>query len=318
MMTEQLKIIIQTLSDGQFHSGEELGKILGVTPSAVRKLVKQFPEGDIDVESQPKKGYRIPLGLDLFDKAKIKQYSHLEAVEIFEVLSSTNDHLNSLSALKPKRASRFLACLAEKQTAGRGRFGRKWLSPYAKNIYLSVLYQFEKDSSQLSGLSLAIAVAIAESLQEYGIQEKLQLKWPNDVFCQNKKLSGILIELNGEAQGACSAIIGVGLNVLQMPSANYMDIATIIGQVPDRNKIAGLLLKQIFSAIKLFEEKGFKLFQEKWLSYDISQGKPVKIVSSTHEIIGIGRGIDEQGCFLLEEPTGIIRKFSSGEVSLRV
>ena len=324
-MTDHLKTLIRILSDGQFHSGEELGKALGLTRSAVWKLIQQFPEWDIEIESRTNKGYRIPNGLALLNidqisrNLTINSLALLDKVEIFDEISSTSDYLkkNHVNTAMPR------ICLAEKQTAGRGRQGRSWTSPYARNIYLSLLWPFQKDISQLSGLSLAIAVAIVDALKDYGLQEGIGLKWPNDIFWQHKKLAGILIELSGETHSICNTVIGVGLNV-DMPlgmqesiDRPYTDIATLINNIPDRNQLVGLLLNRIIAALILFDAKGFNPFLAQWRSLDISFGKPVTIITPAKKILGISRGIDEAGFFLLEEKTGLVNRFSGGEVSLR-
>jgi BirA family transcriptional regulator, biotin operon repressor / biotin---[acetyl-CoA-carboxylase] ligase len=332
-MTEHLKTLIRILRDGQFHSGEELGKALGLTRSAVWKLIQQFPAWDIEIESRTNKGYRIPNGLVLLNAEHIlsqvtDQHTVLPSnIEILDEISSTNDYLkaylkdglkqNSVKINAPR------ICFAEKQTAGRGRLGRQWVSPYARNISLSILWPFQKEISQLSGLSLAIAVAIGNALKDYGIQEKIGLKWPNDIYWDNKKLAGILIELSGETHSVCNTIIGVGLNI-DMPLSMqehierpYIDIATLTNNIPDRNQLAGLLLNRIIAALILFDKKGFSPFLAQWQALDISLGKPATIITPAKKILGISRGIDENGFFLLEEKSGLISHFSGGEVSLR-
>jgi BirA family transcriptional regulator, biotin operon repressor / biotin---[acetyl-CoA-carboxylase] ligase len=325
-MTNHLKTLIRILSDGQFHSGEELGKALSLTRSAVWKLMQQFSAWDIEVESKTNKGYRVVGGLALLQSTPILQYmtpissALIESIEILDEIGSTNDYLKKIPTTS--RVAR--VCLAEKQTAGRGRQGRPWISPYARNIYLSILWPFQKDLSQLSGLSLAVAVAIVEALKDYGITENIGLKWPNDIFGQNKKLAGVLVELSGETYDQCNAVIGVGLNV-DMPVSmheiidrSYTDIKTLTDSIPDRNQLAGLLLNRIVAALSLFNNQGFKPFVKPWRELDITFGKPVKILTPLKEIFGISRGIDENGFFLLEESNGVIISFSGGEVSLRL
>jgi BirA family biotin operon repressor/biotin-[acetyl-CoA-carboxylase] ligase len=325
-MTNHLKTLIRILSDGQFHSGEELGKALGLTRSAVWKLMQQFSAWNIEVESKTNKGYRVVGGLALLESTPILQYmtpissALIESIEILDEIGSTNDYLKKIPTAS--RAAR--VCLAEKQTAGRGRQGRPWISPYARNIYLSILWPFQKDPSQLSGLSLAVAVAIVEALKDYGITENIGLKWPNDIFGQNKKMAGVLVELSGETYDQCNAVIGVGLNV-DMPVSmheiidrSYTDIKTLTDSIPDRTQLAGLVLNRIVTALSLFNDQGFKPFVKPWRELDITFGKPVKILTPLKEISGISRGIDENGFFLLEESNGVIISFSGGEVSLRL
>ena len=333
-MTQTLKTLIQILSDGEFHSGERLGKQLSLTRSAIWKLIKQLAGWDLEIESVTNKGYCIPGGLTLLETAKISSFikgsqkSQLEQIEIFDSLPSTNDYLLNVKPtnVSPKASKQNRACFAEKQTQGKSRRGRAWVSPFAKNIYLSLLWHFEKDPSELSGLSLAIAIATVETLHAFGIAQDLGIKWPNDVLWENHKLAGILIELSGEANGVCSAVIGVGLNVNMPNSALYdrnisqpwTDLQRLTDQKIDRNKLAGMLLNNLIATAALFQKQGLTAFLPQWQKLDLTLNKPVTIITNTTELEGIGRGINEHGHFLLEIKPGQIKHFASGEVSLRL
>lgn len=325
-LKENLKKVISILSDGEFHSGEDIGNALGITRSAVWKLIKQLDTWDLMLESVSNKGYQIPGGLTLLEHEKILSFlsaaekDQLQAVEILDSIPSTNDYMLELARIKPNKNR---ACFAEKQTKGRGRQGRPWVSPFAKNIYLSLLWHFPKDSSSLYGLSLAVAVCIIKVLQDYGVTQTLGIKWPNDIWCANHKLGGVLLELTGEAHDVSNVVIGVGLNV-NMPGAYnditqaWVDVQRLLDFPIDRNKIAGMLLKELVRTVSLFQEKGFKAFISDWQSFDLTTGKSVSVTIGPQVIQGIGRGIDEQGLFLLETTSGVTKSFASGEVSVRL
>lgn len=333
-MTQTLKTLIQILSDGEFHSGERLGKQLSLTRSAIWKLIKQLACWDLEIESVTNKGYCIPGGLTLLETAKISSFikksqkSQLEQIEIFDSLPSTNDYLLNVKSTNasPEAPKKNRACFAEKQTQGKSRRGRAWVSPFAKNIYLSLLWHFEKDPSELSGLSLAIAIATVETLHAFGIAQNLGIKWPNDVLWKNHKLAGILIELSGEANDVCNAVIGVGLNVNMPNSALYdrnisqpwTDLQRLSDQKIDRNKLAGMLLNNLIATASLFQKRGLSAFLSQWQKLDLTFNKAVTIITNTMELQGIGRGINEHGHFLLETKLGQIKHFASGEVSLRL
>lgn len=316
---EPFKKLVSLLSDGAFHSGSTLGETLGLTRSAIWKIIQQFPAWDIPIESVTGKGYRIPNGLSLLDKNKIQPYlSAPLLIEIYDSLPSTNDYLmGQLSSLEPR------CCLAERQTQGKGRRGRHWISPFARNIYLSLLWHFPQDLSELSSVSLITSIGIVRVLHSLGISEGLGLKWPNDVLWNYKKLAGALIELSGEAHQSSSAVIGVGLNV-NMPAIpgqkitqSWTDLSKITGQpLLNRNQIAGLLLNEILQNLKLFQDKGFSPFIDTWQSLDFTFGKSVSIITPTQILKGIGRGINDKGYILLELETGEIKPFSSGEISV--
>lgn len=324
-MTEILKKLIDILRDGKFHSGEQLGKSLGITRSAIWKFVKQLKAWDIEIKSVTKKGYCIPNGLNLLNREKIlsaisdKQKSLINEIQLFDTLPSTNDYLLNSCSTKLKKCQ---VCFAERQTAGKGRLGRTWVSPFAKNIYLSLLWHFPRDPSELSGLSLAVAIAVTETLKTFGITENLSLKWPNDVLWKYKKLAGTLIEFSCEANNICNTVIGIGLNI-DMPyayeekiSQPWIDLKTITREAVDRNAIAGALLNELLKTLILFQNEGLTPFIPLWQALDTTFGQPVSVTTPTTILQGINRGINAQGHFLLENAQNEIKNYSSGEISI--
>jgi BirA family transcriptional regulator, biotin operon repressor / biotin---[acetyl-CoA-carboxylase] ligase len=264
------------------------------------------------------------MSLELLDLAKIAPYvsssnqAYLTHAIILPEISSTNTYL--LQAAKKQNNETYL-CLAESQTHGRGRLERKWFSPFASNIYLSLLWSFTKPAHELSGLSLAIAIAIVNALQRYGIKQSLALKWPNDVFWQKRKLAGVLIEIANNKPSPSQVVIGVGLNVT-MPNAAqtsidqpWVDLAEIINPAtPQRNQIAGLLIDELLNTCTIFNKEGFGAFQEKWQLLDLYHNQTIKISTPSGPISGISRGINSFGQLLLETDNGIIKTFSNGEI----
>lgn len=325
---DKIIFLIQQLSDGEFHSGEALGNALGLTRAAIWKLIKSLNEWGIDIESSTNKGYRIPDGLELLDKKKIIKYLEpksrdmLQKLEVFDSLPSTNDYL--LQTIKDKNSTMVHACFAEKQTAGKGRRGRTWHSPFGTNIYMSLLWQFEKDLSQLAGLSLVIAIAVINALHQYGIKDGLGLKWPNDILWQNKKLCGILIETRGEVTEILNTVIGIGLNVRMSNMLKekidqpWIDIRQISTDKIQRNQLGGLILNNLLQVIAQFEKQGMAPFISQWQQYDITFGKKVVIHTVSEKLSGIARGINQSGCIILEDSQGKMHHFSIGEVSLRL
>ena len=324
-MQTNLKKIIRYLSDGQFHSGAGLGKRLGMTRSGVWKYIGQFPELDIEIEAAHAKGYRIPQGLSLLKLPAIKKHvskhtlSLLKKIILLDIIDSTNDYLLQLAR---KNTDNIYICLAEQQIASKARHGRSWLSPFAANILLSVLWPFRQDVSSLSGLSLSVATIVVEVLEELGIKNDLGLKWPNDILWQGKKLAGILVEIIAESHDICNVIIGVGFNV-NMPTKfakkidrPWIDLATITNKFCDRNKIAGLLIDQLIIGLNKFETVGFAGFADKWQQYDVLLNKKVRVILFDKVIKGTMRGIDKNGYLLLEDRTGKLQTFSAGEVSI--
>lgn len=317
------KKLLKILSDGNFHTGSEIGEILGVTRAAIWKLIQSLKEQGLEVQAQTKLGYRILGGIELLNARTIKKFLpsdyhlYLQKTKIFDEINSTNTYLLE-QASQGLKGPQF--CLAESQHSGRGRFNREWLSPFGKNIYLSLLWHFPGDLSTLSGLSLVIAIAIIQALNKYGIED-ICLKWPNDVLWNNHKLAGTLIELRGESNTACDAVIGIGLNVelpkllkraIKQPIA---DLSEIIKKQPERNKLIALLIESLIDTLTLFQREGLLPFIKLWKTLDKNFNQEITLYAQEQCIVGINRGINEQGLLLLEDAQGKIRAFSSGEVS---
>jgi BirA family biotin operon repressor/biotin-[acetyl-CoA-carboxylase] ligase len=263
--------------------------------------------------------------LDFLDRSRIKKFiskQHsklLDDLLIFDELPSTNDFLAS-QARKQKNVN--LACLAEQQTAGRGRLGRQWVSPFAANIYLSLLWRFNCDISELGGLSIAAGVATAEAIITATEISDIKLKWPNDIFCHDRKLGGILIDIVGECSGGCSAVIGIGINV-NMPQQvaatiekPWTDLRTATGQEVCRNKIAGLLIDKLISNLLSFQENGIGVFIQPWNRLDYLAGKRTRVQSGNTTLDGIALGINKQGYLLLAADDGAQVAVTTGDASI--
>lgn len=323
-MQKNLKTILKILSDGKHHSGANLGNQLKLTRSAIWKLIKQLEKCGIKIEAKTNLGYRIPSGLELLDKKNILKYldkknqTVANKIVIFDEVDSTNNFLAT------QKKTKYKICFAEFQSAGKGRLGRIWVSPFAQNIYLSLLQQFTLKPHELSSLGLVIAVAIVGALKKYGIKKGIGLKWPNDILWDKKKLAGILIELSGETHHIYKVIIGIGLNVNMSQESgkkitkSWCDISQITKTKPKRNKLAGLLLNHILVAIADYQKNGLAQFIKKWQKLDTTYGKKVTLITPQRKIKGIACGIDKNGYFLLKDNTGKLQTFASGEVSLRI
>lgn len=317
--------LLNILSNGRFHSGESLGESLGITRSAVWKMIQRLQDRGIAIQSVNGKGYRIANGLSLLNEIKILQQiapefrGKLNELICFDQIDSTNDYL--LKQVNPQQA-RTMACFAEQQTAGKGRrSGRSWLSPYANNIYHSLLWYFEKDASELVGLSLAVAVMVARALRRFGIERQLELKWPNDILWRSQKLCGILVELLAEPHQTCAVVIGIGINtrltIQQSLNRPITSTEDILNEPTDRNQLAATLLNELIPGMEEFQKNGLKSFMNEWQSLDSFKGRMVRLKSSQQEIIGLARGISERGELLLEDAHGCVTNYLSGEVSLR-
>jgi BirA family biotin operon repressor/biotin-[acetyl-CoA-carboxylase] ligase len=314
------QILLALLSDGKFHSGEDLGRALGISRAAIWKSLKSLPLIGVEVDSVRGRGYKLRAPIELLDRSEIlasvgpPARESLGSLEILRQVNSTNNYLfNEIG-----RVSRGSVCLAEIQTAGRGRRGRQWISPFGSNIYLSLLWSFNDGPAKLSGLSLAIAVGCARALQRVGV-DRIGLKWPNDVLYRGRKLAGILLEVVGESNGPCHVVIGVGVNIGMPREAAigqpWSDVRESTENV-SRSTLAGVLIEELILVLKDFELRGFAEVRDEWIALDEFAGRQVSLEFSHETIKGVARGIDPTGFLLLQTSDGL-RRFASGEVSLR-
>lgn len=312
--------LLRILADGKFHSGDELGEALGVSRAAVWKQVGRLIESGLEIESVKGKGYCLAGGLDLLDESEIFEsispyLRGRDDLMIFSDIDSTNRFLMR----SPVYESCYRICLAERQTEGRGRRGRIWQSPFAKNIYLSVGFYLKGGVGSLEGLSLALGVMVAEYLSTLGVSG-VQLKWPNDVWLDGKKVCGILVELQGQPDIGWYVVAGIGLNV-HMRDAPDIDQpwTSLSGSLPGRNvrrsSLASELLKTILSGLDKFSVDGFGGYHAKWREYDCLEGKYINVLGG--ERSGIAAGIDVSGNLLLNID-GDILPVQAGEVSVRL
>jgi BirA family biotin operon repressor/biotin-[acetyl-CoA-carboxylase] ligase len=311
--------LLCALADNEFHSGEFLGKALGISRAAISNHIKVLSSLGLDIYSVTGKGYCLALPLTLLSHAKIRgqvDSSHTADIEVLNVIGSTNQYLkDKLIDIKDGHT-----CLAEAQTAGRGRHGREWVSPYAASLYLSMHWSFEGGYSVLGGMSLAIGVAIVEALIKCGVQD-VQLKWPNDIYARGRKLAGVLIEVEGQIGSECKAIIGVGLNVVLPTNIEnigqpWIDLSQLSKPLIDRNILAGTLINELNKSLALFEKRGLEPFISKWRELDIYANQAIKLIIGQQTFSGFSRGIDASGAILLETKQGI-KAYHGGEISVR-
>ena len=327
MMSNTLKQLLALLADGEFHSGTTLAHLLAVSRSAVWKQLQCLEAWGIEIVAVTGKGYKLQRPLQLLDQAQIESAllpavaALVQRLEVHDELASTNSYLLDIAQQQPARA---WVCLAEYQTAGKGRRGRTWVSPFGHNIYLSLLWRFQDGPAAIAGLSLAIGVAVIRALRQAGITE-VGLKWPNDIYWRGRKLAGILIEVSGESSGPCHAVIGLGLNLYLPPvqaeaiEQAWVDLQQILGEqiALQRNRWVALLLNEIVPVVADYQTRKLSDYVNEWRTYDCLAGQAVNIFMGEQVFAGIVRGVDNQGLLLLEDDAGNLRAFASGEVSFR-
>lgn len=315
-------LLLKTLQDGEFHSGEHLATRFELSRSAISNHVKALSELGLEIFSVKGRGYKLANPIELLSRAQISH--HISAIgkdktsliQVENLVTSTNDIIKSCL----QTAESGFCCLAEAQSAGRGRRGKTWVSPYASSLYFSMLWRFSSGYQAMAGLSLMVGVIVNDTLQELGVGQ-CQLKWPNDIYINNQKLAGILIEVEGQVGASASAIIGIGVNIslprnVQGIDQAFTDLHSISEDAIGRNKFAAILIQNLWQALPLFEKEGMKPFISRWQQADLYNNKEIKLLAGDNVIYGLSRGIDETGALLLEI-NGKVKAFHGGEISVR-
>lgn len=312
--------LLKLLKDGRFHSGEALGAALGVSRSAVWKQLQHLEvELNLSIHKVRGRGYQLstPLVLLSADEIASKGASGDWPVFISDSLDSTN--AEALRLVDAGRVAPFLV-LSEQQTAGRGRRGRKWVSPFAQNIYYSLVLRVEGGLRQLEGLSLVVGLAVMTTLREVGVKN-VGLKWPNDLLVGGKKIAGILLELVGDPADVCHVVLGVGINVNMQKTGEvdqpWTSVQLETGRPLDRND----LVARLGGVLQVYLERhrlcGFSAIQVEWEQNHLWQGRAVSLIAGANQVDGVVLGVDAQGALRLSVD-GAERTYSGGELSLRL
>lgn len=317
--------LLAALAPGQPVSGARLAGTAGLTRAAIWKQVEALRARGLPVESRGAAGYCLPWPVEMLDATAIRAAvpasvrSRLGALEVHWELDSTSSELQRRGAQAPDLAMVF----AETQTAGRGRRGRTWLSPPGLNIYLSCLKRFDGGLGALSGLSLAVGTIVLRALDALGIAGA-GLKWPNDVLTGDGKLAGILVELSGEYQGPCAAVIGIGLNLRltdglrEQAGQPVADLAGLCGgDPPSRNDVAGALVEQLARGLLQFETEGFAAFVDDYARHDLLRDRPLTLSGAHETFHGTGGGVDARGALRVRAADGSVRAVDSADVTVR-
>ncbi|WP_041770115.1 bifunctional biotin--[acetyl-CoA-carboxylase] ligase/biotin operon repressor BirA [Metapseudomonas resinovorans] len=311
--------LLKLLQDGRFHSGQALGAALGVSRSAVWKQLQQLEaELSLPIYKVRGRGYRLQSPLSLLDSEALNKAGSPWAHRVFDSLDSTNAEV--MRRLAAGEVPPF-AVVAERQTEGRGRRGRRWVSPYAQNLYYSLALRINGGARQLEGLSLVIGLAVLSTLRAFGLVDA-GLKWPNDLLVNNRKIAGILLELLGDPADICHVVVGIGINVNMQSSVVDIDqpwtsMQSESGTLIDRNALIAQLSACLEGYLRRHELEGFSALREEWEGGHLWQGKPVSLIAGVQKIQGRVLGIDATGALRLSVD-GEERAYSGGELSLRL
>lgn len=324
--------LLRQLADGAVHSGEELAAKVGLTRARVSQVLKEAEAAGVALERIKGRGYKLLEAPNFLDrKAVMARLTTLDAerrrtspvsVEVVDQLDSTSSELMRRLHLREIHG---IAVAAEWQTAGRGRRGRTWTAIVGGGLTFSLGWRFEQGAGFLAGLSLAVGVAVAWALEAEGFTG-IALKWPNDLIHRHLKFGGILIELNGDALGPSTAVIGIGLNV-RLPAAARKDIAQPVTDLTsvagkkappiDRNRLLARLLAELADVLERYAKEGFAPFAVEWQHRHAYQGKPVRLLLPDGATVsGKVAGVDASGALVLADGPRRAR-FLSGEITLR-
>lgn len=315
--------ILRLLADGQFHSGEAIACHLGTTRATVWNALQEAQAMGVRIFSVRGRGYRLPEPAGLLDAGRVALAlagaGDRFTLEFHDAMPSTNSYLMQQAA---DGAPHGLCVIAELQTAGRGRRGRDWQTGLGCGLTFSVLWRFDRGAGALSGLSLAVGVALARALHELGMTEA-ELKWPNDLLHENRKLAGILIELQGDMDGPSAAIIGIGLNlrlpqalrrIIDQPATGLQDI---LGRPVDPGLGLGTILRHLAVVLDEFDATGFAGLCDEWMAHHAYADRAVRLLMPDGQVVeGRAGGVAADGALQVHTVQGM-RHFSSGEISLR-
>ena len=323
MSAQRQRELLEALSRRPAQSGDDLGAALGLSRAAVWKHIRDLRAAGIDIDGAAGEGYHLAQAVDLIDIEAVRTaladaLPGLAVDLVWETGSTNQDLVDALGSGRPPP----FALLAERQLQGRGRRGRSWVSPLAGNLYLSLAWGFETGVAQLAGLSLALGIACARTLRDLGLSA-IAVKWPNDLVVGTAKLGGLLVEVEGELQGPCRAVIGLGLNC-RMPDGAarnidqpWTDLHSFLGTgTPSRTRLAAALIRALADACRGFEQHGLAGTATDWQMFDALAGREVTLLLDERRIDGVAHGIDGFGR-LLVDIDGNARPFASGDVSVR-
>ena len=313
--------LLAMLADGELHSGETLGQALGISRAAVWKQLQKLSALGLAIETVRGKGYRLPEKLDLLSTDKITTalsfsvQSMLKELDLKLIVDSTN--IIAMNRASQGNAKGYI-CLAECQYAGRGRRSRYWHSPLSQNLYLSIVWEFTQGVSALEGLSLAVAVGIARVLKDAGLNA-VALKWPNDILVQQRKLGGVLLEMQGDPSGHCQVVVGIGLNVNMSKTVEIDQPWTCVQEYLNgvsRNQLTADLLNELIPMLDQFPTTGFSNYQRQWSELDAYINRDIQLQTGVNTIVGRVLGVTNKGALRLLAD-GQEKHFYGGEISMR-
>lgn len=316
--------ILRRLSDGVFHSGQDLAYEFDLSRASIFNVLNQAEAMGLNVHAVRGRGYRIPEAIEWMDEgavaSRLDELAPFYSVRILDSVDSTNSAL--MTAAMTGAPDGTVLC-AEHQGAGKGRRGRQWHAVLGGSLTFSVLWRFDSGLQSLAGLSLAVGLAIARTVNRHS-RHTARLKWPNDVLVDYRKLAGILVEVQGDMNGAAFAVVGVGLNVcLNEAQRDAVDQAVVdlaeMGVSVGRNQLLADCLQELHRVLNTFRQHGFAALRADWMALDAFTDRAVVLqLPNTQGVHGVAAGVDDTGAFLLRGMDSSLTAYNGGEISLRL
>ena len=321
--------VIELLADGNLYSGEKLSSYTNTTRAHIWKIIRKLNTLGLPIQSKKAQGYWIEQGLDLLNETKIlscldKNLASLFTFNLFSLLPSTNQYL--LQKIKRKNSKSHDMFSRRANLRGVGRRGQSWHSPFGQNIYLSLYWCMDNNLANLTGLPLIVGLGIRKALCNLDYKN-IQLKWPNDIYAQDKKLGGILVELVSDAVGACHMVIGIGLNVHMQPliaeeqniDQPWTSLALLEHKnraTRSRNLLIAKIIEKINDSLSIFEKKGLEPFLKDWGEADYLYSNHIEITTQDGIIQGQALGISSDGA-LQVDVNGHLHSYRGSAIRIR-
>lgn len=321
--------IIRSLRTGElspdeqgYTSGQRLSEGLFISRTAIWKHIKSLRKMGFDIEASPSKGYRLSAASRPFNSVAVSSLltggTIGKKIFFYDTIESTNRRAFELGRAGECEGA---AVIADSQSLGRGRLGRRWVSPPGVNLYTSVLFRPAIRPQEAHNMTFLMAVAMAEAVSLFS-PVKPSVKWPNDVLIGTRKVAGILLEMASEADRVHFIVAGAGVNINMETNSLPDDISSIAtslkeagGAEVDRAEFTRALYSAVEKWYKIYMAEGFHPVLDAWRGYFTSVGAEVKVTSFDRSITGICLGIEDTGALLVRTPSGAIEKVISGDVS---
>jgi BirA family transcriptional regulator, biotin operon repressor / biotin---[acetyl-CoA-carboxylase] ligase len=313
-----LKLFVE--HQGEYVSGEAMSRTLGISRAYIWKGIKSLREEGFEFDASRNKGYVLmkrPDKLFAYNIPISRSDKYIKDLNIihFEKIDSTNNKAYELASSGVPNNS---VVIAEKQTKGKGRLGRTWVSPTSTGIYASLIIRPDLEPDEIPAITLVAALAVTEAIRECtGLEASV--KWPNDVMYKNKKLCGILTEMKADSDNVDFLVLGLGVNV-NTPGSKLPETGTSIsveiGSKVDRAELFKTIFTEFLKRYEIMEKEGFSALRNECKKVSSVLNREIKIEEHKRLLKGKAVDIDEKGALILLDSNGDLVRVFSGDVTV--